>query len=180
MKEIQENLEKAGLSGWVHPWDISRIYEYVSQLEPVDNYLEIGVAHGASLAVASLAAKDGVGVYGIDLIDWGDREEKVEAFLELYGKKKKHEFISGNSQLWARYWDHGEINVLYIDGNHTYEGVVKDIASWTPWVKEGGIILFDDYKKEAGVTKAVHDIIFEHKCFREQEADEELFICKKN
>lgn len=39
----------------------------------------------------------------------------------------------------------GEIAVLHIDGNHRYEDVAQDMASWVPLVKPGGWILIDDY-----------------------------------
>ena len=34
---------------------------------------------------------------------------------------------------------------IYIDGNHSYEGVVKDINSAKTRVKEGGLLIFNDY-----------------------------------
>ncbi|HEX8569284.1 MAG TPA: class I SAM-dependent methyltransferase [Caulobacteraceae bacterium] len=39
----------------------------------------------------------------------------------------------------------GEIAVLHIDGNHAYERVEEDARLWTPLVKPGGWIIFDDY-----------------------------------
>lgn len=39
----------------------------------------------------------------------------------------------------------GAISVLHIDGNHRYEDVSLDIATWVPLVKPGGWILLDDY-----------------------------------
>ncbi|WP_158784455.1 class I SAM-dependent methyltransferase [Pantoea sp. BAV 3049] len=44
----------------------------------------------------------------------------------------------------------GEIAVLHIDGNHKYEEVKKDIASWMPFMKSGGWILLDDYEWSFG------------------------------
>lgn len=39
----------------------------------------------------------------------------------------------------------GQIAVLHIDGNHAYENVAQDAAVWTPHVKPGGFVIFDDY-----------------------------------
>lgn len=39
----------------------------------------------------------------------------------------------------------GEIALLHIDGNHVYENVVLDETLWTPHVRSGGYIVFDDY-----------------------------------
>jgi hypothetical protein len=39
----------------------------------------------------------------------------------------------------------GEIAVLHIDGNHTLHHAEEDARLWTPHVKPGGWIIFDDY-----------------------------------
>jgi hypothetical protein len=39
----------------------------------------------------------------------------------------------------------GRIAFLHIDGNHTYENAKADALAWTPHVKPGGWIVFDDY-----------------------------------
>jgi len=36
------------------------------------------------------------------------------------------------------------IGLLFIDGDHSKEGVAADVAAWTPFVITGGIIAFDD------------------------------------
>ncbi|WP_458095764.1 class I SAM-dependent methyltransferase [Roseomonas sp. WA12] len=40
----------------------------------------------------------------------------------------------------------GAIAVLHIDGNHAREEVESDVALWTPHVRPGGWIIFDDYE----------------------------------
>ena len=42
-------------------------------------------------------------------------------------------------------WDNGEIDFLFIDGDHRYEGVKGDIETWVPRVRDGGIVAFHDY-----------------------------------
>jgi hypothetical protein len=37
-----------------------------------------------------------------------------------------------------------EIDFLFIDGDHTYEGVKKDFKMYSPLVKNGGVIAFHD------------------------------------
>ncbi len=38
----------------------------------------------------------------------------------------------------------GDIDVLFIDGDHSYEGVSKDYELYNPFVRKGGIIAFHD------------------------------------
>ncbi len=37
------------------------------------------------------------------------------------------------------------IDIVYVDADHSYEGVTKDLELWTPKVKTGGIISGHDY-----------------------------------
>ncbi|WP_443748599.1 class I SAM-dependent methyltransferase [Asticcacaulis solisilvae] len=39
----------------------------------------------------------------------------------------------------------GQISVLHIDGNHTFEQADLDTRLWTPHMAPGGIVIFDDY-----------------------------------
>jgi len=49
-----------------------------------------------------------------------------------------------------------ELDFVYIDGNHRYEYVKKDIALYYPKIKVGGVIGGHDFKRdEPGVIKAV-------------------------
>lgn len=38
-----------------------------------------------------------------------------------------------------------QYDYLLIDGDHTYEGVKRDFEAYGPMVREGGLVLFDDY-----------------------------------
>jgi len=56
----------------------------------------------------------------------------------------------------------GPVHLLFVDGDHSYEGVKADIAGWTPKVAPGGVVAFHDFKtepkvekKHAGIKKAV-------------------------
>jgi Methyltransferase domain len=55
----------------------------------------------------------------------------------------------------------GSIDFLYIDANHSYESVLRDLAAWYPKVKTGGLIAGDDWcfpdHGELGVRGAVQD-----------------------
>ncbi len=178
MIELQKHCNQLGFGGWLHLWDIEHIYKEVSKLEAGQVYLEIGVARGQSLAIASLAAKPGVQVYGIDIINWSDRDENIKKLLDIYDKHAKWNFIEGDSQVEARAWQL-PIDVLFIDGDHAYEGVKKDIISWFPHVKSGGTIMFDDFNEKTGVSQAINETIRDHRLYPDQRIDNEMFICNK-
>lgn len=65
--------------------------------------------------------------------------------------------IKGYSQNIAKFFNL-PIDLLYLDGCHNYESVKRDIELWVPKVKNGGIIMGDDYGGFfTGVTKAVDE-----------------------
>lgn len=44
----------------------------------------------------------------------------------------------------AKYWRE-PIDFLYVDADHSYDGVMRDLEAWVPHVKSGGLIVGDDY-----------------------------------
>ena len=55
----------------------------------------------------------------------------------------------------------GELDLLYIDGNHSYEFVKEDMLAWMPKVRSGGILSGHDYDSVnfPGVVKGVKEIL---------------------
>lgn len=51
-----------------------------------------------------------------------------------------------------------KIDLLVIDGDHGYDSVKKDLEFWVPKVKDGGVVILDDYDWP-DVKRAVHDTI---------------------
>ena len=68
----------------------------------------------------------------------------------------------------AGQFDDGYFDWVYIDGNHLYEFVLRDLESYYPKVKAGGYITGDDYGSEGwwkgGVTKAVEEFVVRGGC----------------
>ena len=82
--------------------------------------------------------------------------------LKKYGDKV--EFIRKLSENATEHIEDGSLDFMYIDGNHQYEFVKKDIELYYPKVKKGGIIGGDDYTSSPetetegfGVFKAVNE-----------------------
>jgi len=53
------------------------------------------------------------------------------------------------------------LDLVFIDADHTYEGVYKDILAWLPKVRVGGTMLFHDFAHHAwpGVRQAVTELL---------------------
>ena len=65
----------------------------------------------------------------------------------------------------AQRFENAHFDWVYIDGDHTYEGVRADLLAWVPKVKVGGLVLCDDYVEgqwfQGGVKRAVDEYVSE-------------------
>jgi cephalosporin hydroxylase len=63
--------------------------------------------------------------------------------------KNKYTYLKGNSQSELMVGSLKEIvegiDILFIDGDHSYQGVINDFNLYKDLVKVGGYIIFDDY-----------------------------------
>lgn len=70
----------------------------------------------------------------------------------------------GDSSSFGEQWYGIMINLLIVDGDHSYAGVQMDMAAWLPFVAPGGYVLFHDYgenlhQQPTGVKQAVEEYL---------------------
>jgi hypothetical protein len=126
------------IEGWMYPDELLWIAQTAATCQ---RWLEIGVHRGRSLTAAALVCPE---VYGVD----PEMPAHIEAdatFLRLPSLAAVTRFPDG-------YFD-----AVFIDGDHSYEGVKADIAAWRPKTK--GLLCGHDYGKSdlPGVTQAVDE-----------------------
>lgn len=130
--------------------------------------VEIGSFLGeSSLELALHFAK----VYCVDLWDYPTAIERVteknrgeiEGYFDrvaaYVGNITK---IKGESTAAAKSWAGPPIDLLYVDGDHRYDGVKADLLAWKVHVKPGGFLAGHDYGgRFEGVERAVREIVGE-------------------
>jgi predicted O-methyltransferase YrrM len=116
--------------------------------------VEIGSARGRSTCALALACRqNGLGrVYAIDphtINLWteigtaGNTEVFLRARLRDYHLADWCEVITATSAEAARTWS-TPIDLLFIDGDHTFEGVRRDFELFRPWLTPNALVVFHD------------------------------------
>lgn len=93
----------------------------------------------------------------------------------------KVEFIIDKSNETSMVFNDNYFDFGYIDGNHTYEFVKKDIELYFPKIKPGGVLGGHDFmlRRYPGVCKAVSDFIIDNDIEIHFSQDSDWWIVKK-
>ncbi len=146
--------------------DLVVVMEAASAINP-QRILEIGVNHGGCLVFWDhLAGPNGLTV-GMD--DGGTIDTQIFSMFRSrhcrYNPVSELHIIQGNShrpesfQLVTELFD-GTLDLLFIDGDHTYEGALQDYHMYGPLVRPGGMIVVDDVNMgDERVTRAWNDML---------------------
>lgn len=127
--DLARELEARAPDGAFSGEDIEQFIPVIQAIPKNGIYMEVGVDKGRSLWVARQLADPSVGIYGVDLRP----DPKIEGT----------HFTRQDSVEFAKTWDK-PIDVLFIDGDHSYEGCKKDIEAWFPHLVPNGVALFHD------------------------------------
>jgi predicted O-methyltransferase YrrM len=78
----------------------------------------------------------------------------------LLGNPRHHQ-ICGDSTEVGKIWNSGLVDMVFVDGDHTYEHCKSDIEAWLPHIKQGGIMSLHDYEAHywPGVKKATDEVL---------------------
>lgn len=143
------------ITGWFSPEDGSYYHQMVSKFSG-GTVIEIGVYNGLSMSyIVELARKNCTKIIGIDCLlrptaKWLQSQfPETITLLEMQSEVASHRFADKS------------INLIFVDGDHSYEQVCVDIVSWMPKLRCGHWMLGHDYNWE-GVRKAVKNKLPKH------------------
>ena len=123
-----------------------------------DTIVEIGSCEGRSAAYMADALHDAYFMHGqihcVDLWDLGkgvtpskhsskSAEQRFYKNLNNLGLMPYITPHKGYSSQVARSWS-APISLLFIDGDHTFQGCLSDFLAWNRYVRVGGVIAFHD------------------------------------
>ena len=105
---------------------------------PVAQILEIGRYYGGSAFLFAVASDHNSMVTSIDIAPQND--ELLQIALKKSGLAHKVQLLVGDScggEARVDFYD-----LIFVDGDHSYQGVLKDYEHWRKAVKPGGCLAF--------------------------------------
>lgn len=149
-----------GIPGWLMAEDVLNLYKFASSNGRV--ILEIGTFQGKSTTVLLRGALSNPSLgpptlYSIDInpsYSILGRETLTQQGLDRYAN-----FLTGTLQTVTAKFSLPAPTLIFVDGDHTYEGVRRDTETLSTLAFRGTPILFHDYKNPdtPGVTSAVDE-----------------------
>ena len=78
-------------------------------------------------------------IYGVNVISQKGMDQRYERVRRRYAKRKNVTIHRAFSYDVVDQFENASLDFVYIDGDHSYEGVSRDIADYSPKVKLGGL-----------------------------------------
>jgi len=157
-------------SGWFSDEE-AQIYRSLVQQIRGGIIVEVGVWQGRSLqAILDLCRENNNRVFAID--NWNPpaddpdyaeaRDTDIYAIflknLERLGHTSTVEVIRDDSARAAGRFADRSVDLLFLDADHNYEAVKRDIHAWLPKLKDHSCLCGHDYTFREGVRHAVQEI----------------------
>jgi MMP 1-O-methyltransferase len=164
-----------GIHGWLAEEEGYFLYRLARDGEGAGEVVEIGSWMGRSTAWLAAGCKTAARerVHAVDTFAGSTEHQELEVLksagttyhqfaenLERVGLFDYVEPVIAPSREAERRWDGKPIRLLFIDGDHSYEGVRADFDAWSRHVIAGGVIAFDDViDKWPGVKRCFDEVI---------------------
>ena len=174
---MEYDVSKNKIEGWMNKADLLWLFRIAKEMESV---VEIGSWKGRSTHALLLGCK-GI-VYAVDhfLGDTGiqmDVSAKSELknaytdFVKNVGDFKNLKIFKMDNAEAVKHFEDNSIDLIFIDGDHSYEAVLADIKRWLPKAKK---IICGHDRRNKEVRKAVKKMFGDN--FERNEARGSLWI----
>lgn len=166
------------------PWAGHKYFSYdLVRYLSSNNIVELGTHLGCSLFSFSQAVKDGklnTSLFAIDTWTGDEHSGKYDEIVfnrvkEIKAKKYRNikiKFVRKNFDKAKSDFKSNSIDLLHIDGMHTYSAIKHDFENWIDKVNKNGVVLIHDtsvkkwgfgiYKYWEEINNAYHTFEFEH------------------
>jgi GR25 family glycosyltransferase involved in LPS biosynthesis len=159
-----------GIEGWFTSEQLSLYELMVDSAKNNSHFVEVGAWKGRSTTAMAVLLKNSGKKIKFDVIDTfcgSGEHHKDKSIVEgtLYNEYLKNiepveEYINtivGDSSHLASLYADNTLDFVFLDGDHSYEGITKDIQAWLPKLKPGGILAGDDFSTH--FPDVIHSVI---------------------
>lgn len=150
------------IPGWMSAFELRWLAE---QAKTRRRIVEIGAWRGRSTRALGDSTSGVVWVvddwsgagwdYGEDLLNVRERFFENTRDLFAIGRVVS---IETSSEIASRVLRDDHFDMIFIDGDHSYDAVKRDIKLWSPLLARGGLLCGHDYGNHPGVTRAVDEL----------------------
>lgn len=150
------------IDGW---FSFPRLYsEMVKKFPSGSLFVEIGSYFGCSfsyLVIEVINSGKNIDCVAVDACPWESVEPNFTKNMKPFEGHFRTMF-GGDSFDRIKEFSDNSIDFAFIDANHTYEFVSRDIAAILPKMKKGGVLAGHDYNlHHPGVMQAVNEAFVE-------------------
>jgi predicted O-methyltransferase YrrM len=165
-------------------------FSHLLAAQSLNAVLEIGTFRGGTLFVIARLSQPDATLVSLDLPN-----SRFGALVRKFQQPLFKNFTRGRQRLFLLRGDShtehlrsrvekvlsGELDLLFIDGDHSYEGVKADFEMYSPFVRQGGMVAFHDIahaREDYGVKRFWNEIKggYNHREFINPNAVEALGI----
>lgn len=134
---------------YIWPGEVDALKTLAQSLPANPVVINIGAGAGTS-GLAFLEARPDLRLVTVD-VQYDDSPfgciVAEEREVNRAGYSSRYDYRVGDSKFIGRGWLY-IVDLVFIDGDHSYEGAKGDIMAWLPNVKTGGILALHDYHKD--------------------------------
>lgn len=146
------------IEGWLFPEEGELLEKYAKEVSPHTDVVELGSYKGKSTVYIARSVPAFVNIVCVDTFmadaTTAIREDTLDCFLSNTAEFSNITVIPGKTNHVAKLMKHNEhtnrISLLFIDADHSYEGVKADFEGFSPFVAPGGVVIFHDAYGENG------------------------------
>jgi len=126
--------------------ELVRFVQLVAEVQP-RRMLEIGTGSGGTLYALAWAAAPGARVLSIDLTVYPAGRRHL---YRTFAAGRQVDVWEADSHLQetrdriAAHFHHQPLDLVFIDGDHTYDSVRRDFELYAPLLRDDGIVAFHD------------------------------------
>jgi predicted O-methyltransferase YrrM len=168
LRGVTDPPQSGNIVGFLHPIEERCLQWAAAQVPHGGTIVEVGSYQGKSavnLAHAVKTKRNSATVYCVDT--WRNENITTALNVDVFDRFAANTAafkdvivpLRGRSEDMGAQWDKGPIDLLFIDGDHSFEGVTRDIEAWVPHVRSGGLVLFHDTGLEGvdrGLLASMH------------------------